>query len=763
MQRTLERITEWSARWPLLASALAYSALTAVAGRLVLSHPAASIFHDMGDPLLTAALLHWNAWTVPFTAAWWQFPIFVPTPDTMAFSEHLLGLSVVATPIEWVVRDPVVAANLVTLLTYPLCGLAAFLLARRLTGNAAAAFLAGLAYAFAPYRAAQQAHVQMLAGFWAPLVLLGLHGYIDSGRRRWLVLFGTAWLLQVFANLYSLYFLSALVALWVLWFVVLPGRWIQLRDIAVATLLALVPLAPTLITYVTVHARNGFVRPSWEAQIFSADLSGLLCAAPETAVWGWLQIGCRPESALFPGVVLLVLAGAAVVSLRRDVAGGTAPGLALRALRALAGIAAAVGAAGAVSAMLFGAWRFDVAGLRVSVSSLDKPLLVAIIGGLGTIFLSRTAIDIVRRRSIAGFYLCGAFVMWVFALGPTVTLNGVPRPIPGLFNLVLLLPGGSGIRAPGRFWLMSTLCLSMVAGLAASRWLAGRTTRAMLLLTALLAAGLLSDGWSTIPAAALPPPFPYEAALPGHTVLVLPVGTLDDFWPQFRAVAGGWRSINGYSGYEPKYYDAVRQGSRFEVDGLFEPFRERGDLFVVVNTDQQRLVTFVERQRGVEILSERFGAREYRLPRLSRAAPAVATVAARPIAQVSASCPAAEAAVDGNTATQWECQQHGHEWFVADLGAPVENVGAVRYTMGQSYREFPRDLTVETSVDGETWELGRTGDVIAVTIEGTLLDPLMAPTTVSFPPRRARFVRLRQTGKDEVNWAVPELAILAGG
>ena len=29
--------------------------------------------------------------------------------------------------------------------------------------------------------------------------------------------------------------------------------------------------------------------------------------------------------------------------------------------------------------------------------------------------------------------------------------------------------------------------------------------------------------------------------------------------------------------------------------------------------------------------------------------------------------------------------------------------------------------------------------------------------------RRARYVRLRQTGKDMVGWALPELSILAGG
>jgi hypothetical protein len=71
-------------------------------------------------------------------------------------------------------------------------------------------------------------------------------------------------------------------------------------------------------------------------------------------------------------------------------------------------------------------------------------------------------------------------------------------------------------------------------------------------------------------------------------------------------------------------------------------------------------------------------------------------------------------------------------------------------------------LVIETSLDGEAWEPAWNGDVIAATIEGSLRDPLMAPTTVPFVPRRARYVRLRQTGMDEVNWVLPELAVLTG-
>jgi hypothetical protein len=311
---------------------------------------------------------------------------------------------------------------------------------------------------------------------------------------------------------------------------------------------------------------------------------------------------------------------------------------------------------------------------------------------------------------------------------------------------------------------MATLCLSIVAGLAASQLLARRRPKAVMWITALLAVGLLSDGWATIAAVPAPRPFPDEAVLRDQMVLALPVGALEDFGPQLRAVVSGSRSLNGYSGYEPKHYEALRQGVRFEVDGVFAPFRARGDLFVVVGTDHPRLVSLVERQAGAMCVAERQGVRQYRLPRLSPPLPAVADGPVLRIAQATASCTSAAAAIDGDSSTRWVCgPQSGAEWFMADLGVVTDRVGAVRYTMGESYREFPRVLVVETSVDGETWEPAWNGDVIAPTIEGSLRDPLAAPVTLPFAPRRARYVRLRQTGKDDVNWALPELAVLASG
>ena len=57
-------------------SAVVYLFLTALIGMDVLGTIGSQIASDPGDPLLTSAILQWNAEHVPFSRAWWQFPIF---------------------------------------------------------------------------------------------------------------------------------------------------------------------------------------------------------------------------------------------------------------------------------------------------------------------------------------------------------------------------------------------------------------------------------------------------------------------------------------------------------------------------------------------------------------------------------------------------------------------------------------------------------------------------------------------------------------
>jgi hypothetical protein len=86
----------------------------------------------------------------------------------------------------WLALEPlaggVAAYNLVHLAHIPLCGLAMFALARRLTQSRAAAFVAGLVYAFWPYRMLDTNHPNMVSTEGFPLLALALWSLFCSRK-----------------------------------------------------------------------------------------------------------------------------------------------------------------------------------------------------------------------------------------------------------------------------------------------------------------------------------------------------------------------------------------------------------------------------------------------------------------------------------------------------------------------------------------------------------------------------------------------------
>jgi hypothetical protein len=294
----------------------------AVAGTWPLTaHLTSRVPVDLGDPILNTWILWWNAHATPLTDRWWNAPFLVPMHDAMALSEHLLGISVFTTPMQWGGATPLVSYNVALLLSYALSGFFAYLLVLRVTGSSGAAWFAGVAFAFSPYRAGQLSHVQVLTAQWMPLMLLGLHQYLTTpgGRTGWLVLFGAAWLLQALSNGYFLLFLPALIVPWLMWFV----DWRRNRGagitIVAAWVIASLPLLPILLRYRQTHEALGLARSLGDIRQFSATSSAFAQASPLLAFWPAGSAG--PEHFLFPGITPLLVTAIALGMLvaRREI------------------------------------------------------------------------------------------------------------------------------------------------------------------------------------------------------------------------------------------------------------------------------------------------------------------------------------------------------------------------------------------------------------------------------------------------------------
>ena len=746
-------------------SAVVYVAVAAAMGHRLLAAPGSVIAHDVGDPLLNAAILVWNARTIPWTDAWYQFPIYFPASDALTFSEHLLGVSAIASPIYWVTHNGLTTYNLTLWLSYPLCALAMFALVWRLTRSGPAAFLAGLAFGFAPYRAAQLPHIQVLIVFWAPLALLGLHAYFETRRLRWLALFAAAWMLQGAANGYFLVYFSIVVGAWILWFGVAARRWREVAMTAVALALGALPLLPILYRYWVTHHRYGF---SWGPEVvrtFAADITSPACPVAGLSLWGWLGGNCGPESELFLGPTLAVLSVVSVWSVVRSERGH-----AMRFERTLTCVSRALMLlsvpflAGGVWFTYHGPWVFELGPLTVTGSTAAKPFTNGVLLLLAGLLTSRTFRVLSTLHTAAAFYLTMAIVAWAMTWGPLPQLRDATVLQHGPYALVQLLPGMDGLRAPARFWMMTVLCLCVLVGLLCAPWLRRRSPVTAGAIVVAAAVGIVLDGWMPMPAPTPPIPELTPMPSPGQPVMVLPI-RWNDQSAEFRAVAGGWPSINGASGHQPLFYGWLKESSDEYDPALFEPFLMRGDLHVIVYTGSQ-LVEVVERQPGVVEIGRSRDFVQYRIPRRGR--PALEFPMGEPlrIAALSASCGEERLAevTDGNVDTRWHCLvQDKDAEFKVDLGT-IARVGAVTAAIGPFRNDFPRQLVVETSPDGERWDHAWTGSGLAATLEAEALNVSAEPVTVSFAPRPARFVRLRQTGRHDIWWwSIAEIQVRAGG
>ena len=254
--------------------------------------------------------------------------------------------------------------------------------------------------------------------------------------------------------------------------------------------------------------------------------------------------------------------------------------------------------------------------LRLSSSTPVKPASLAL--GLlvaGTLLLPGLWPS-ARRGSIRTFYLVVALATWVLAWGPAPTFYGVHVIHEAPFAWLMRLPGGSGVRVPARFWLLSMLCLAVLMGLLVTELLKRRSQPAKAALVMVAAAGLLLDGWAWIPAAPVPSPVPRPDLLRGSVVLELPIGDLlRDVAAVHRAVSGGWQTVNGFSGNEPAGYDRLRKASADgDAAASLRDLAVSEELHVLVSDDApERLRRSMEDVPASERVGQSNGLTQYRV------------------------------------------------------------------------------------------------------------------------------------------------------
>ena len=591
-------------------AALLYAALTLVLAYPLSIHPATTVLSDSPDTNLEMWALAWDAHAlVQQPLSIFDANIYYPERRTLAYSENFLGSAIVAAPIIWLTGNLVLALNAISLLSCVLCGVGAYVLAKRVGIGESGAVIAGLVFAFSPPRFLRIDQLHLTTIQWVPFALASLHAYLDHGRPRDLRMFVGLFTLQAFTSGHGAVFLVVASA------IVLACRCLgeplharqRLDDVGIAGVVLFAPTLLLAMPYARVQAEMGLRRPlgNWGVPIES------FVASP-THVHAWLLAHLHASGVndsagayLFPGALTLILALCAV-----------APRMSR--LNAASRVVLDATLVGAVGAALYrvavGPVRLRLGAYTVlSVREASHGWLVAAFALIARIGLARTlrldprtriAARLPDRRNPVPIYCVVVAVSVWIAIGPPL----------GAWPLLYRLPGFNFIRVPSRFMLLAVLGIAVLAGAGFER-LAARVGSARPRLTAIAGALLVAE-WAAMPLGIVPARVEVPAIdrwigsqTAAWVIAEVPLASPRNLGKSERRhttymlhSTAHWRkTVEGYSGFRPKLHEWLYEElTAFPDDVSLRDLAALGVTHVVVHMDEYDAGEWPEVSRRID-------------------------------------------------------------------------------------------------------------------------------------------------------------------
>lgn len=251
--------------------------------------------------------------------------IFFPEKLTLAYSEHLVGASLLALPLSFFTSNLDLILNFVLLLATFLTALGSDLLARECGASKRAALLAGIVGGFAGPRLSRLTQAHLATLHFVPWALAFAIRYLREGRRKDLLITIALFTLQATTSGHGGLFLAVALAL-LFGGALISGRLkpaAALADCGLAGALLLAINVPFVIPYYEVRGQVGLTRSIEDAAAYAPSPSAWLESTTrvQTAIvsgLGSFSSGLEPaNAALFPGFVCLFLAAAASLGVIR--------------------------------------------------------------------------------------------------------------------------------------------------------------------------------------------------------------------------------------------------------------------------------------------------------------------------------------------------------------------------------------------------------------------------------------------------------------
>jgi hypothetical protein len=271
---------------------------------------------DIGDPLFSAwRIARVTHQLVTDPRHLFDGNTFYPLPLSLTFSDATFLESVCGAPFILAGADPLIVANLLTILAIPACGLAFFYAGWRLTGDRRAALVSALVGAWYPFHAEHYSHLELQWLMFVPLSLVAALRMLAAPGPRTGAVFGAAvaaqWLASMYLGLMLLSFLVPFLTIVVLAWRVRPAQIVR------AAVPALAVVLPALLLLGLPYLKGREIRGERgreEVLEGSATPADYGHAHWRLASYQWIaRTNNRAERELMPGISTLTLAAVGAV------------------------------------------------------------------------------------------------------------------------------------------------------------------------------------------------------------------------------------------------------------------------------------------------------------------------------------------------------------------------------------------------------------------------------------------------------------------
>ncbi len=486
-----------------------------------------------GDPAVMVWSMAWIQNALTSDASLFDANIFHPTENALAYTDLLLPSAVFTLPLYLITNNPLINFNVVLLLTYILSGYTVFLLARRLMGRMPYALPASL-FAGAVYALCpyRMGHITQLNSMTTYLLPL-------------ILLFMHKYLEdgRKPRDLFLVGLFFALNAMSGLYYGIF------------ATLM--------MGTFYVVWSLIKREFPKKEDFVYGAVVFGFFGLVLAYVLWPYLALSgaedhSRPVEQAAGGSVI---PAALLTSPPESLLLGWTP-------------------------EAFGTSNED--GKPMYELTLYPGLAVAALAAFGLFFG--------RIRTHSKLYALLGLVIFVFSLGPLITLGSINIPLP-FYLLYEFVPGFGSLRVPARMWAIVMIPIAVLAafGLRKLMEILGGSKAALAL--AAISVFTIFEFLPTLPVdrfidrgpPTLEPAYEYlsENAEPETVVAEVPFASPVDAFREtprmVRSTYGWWNLVNGYASYFPDGYEETRDAldSLPSAESLAEMDRLDVDYIVV--------------------------------------------------------------------------------------------------------------------------------------------------------------------------------------